>query len=125
MIEELEKAEHFIFLEYFIIEEGIRWNTILDILRRKAAEGVDVRVIYDDIGCILKLPYQYDKKLEAMGIKCAVFNPFRPVLSPRLNNRDHRKILVIDGHKVLPAALTWLMNISMLMSALDTGKIMR
>jgi cardiolipin synthase len=98
MIEELEKAEHFIFLEYFIIEEGIMWNTILDILRRKAAEGVDVRVIYDDIGCILKLPYQYDKKLEAMGIKCAVFNPFRPVLSPRLNNRDHRKILVIDGH---------------------------
>ncbi|NLM68598.1 MAG: cardiolipin synthase [Firmicutes bacterium] len=98
MIEELEKAEHFIFLEYFIIEEGVMWDTILEILQRKAAEGVDVRVIYDDIGCILKLPYQYDKKLEAMGIKCAVFNPFRPVLSPRLNNRDHRKILIIDGH---------------------------
>lgn len=98
LVEELEKARHYIFLEYFIIEEGLMWNTILDILKRKAEEGVDVRVIYDDIGSIMKLPYGYDKKLEAMGIKCSVFNPFLPVLSPRFNNRDHRKILVIDGH---------------------------
>jgi len=98
LIEELEKAQHFIFLEYFIIEEGLMWNTILEILQRKSQEGVDVRVIYDDIGSIMKLPYKYDRKLEAMGIKCCVFNPFLPVLSPRLNNRDHRKILIIDGH---------------------------
>ncbi len=97
-IEELEKAEHFIFLEYFIIEEGLMWDSVLDVLKRKAKAGVDVRVIYDDIGCIFKLPYQYNKKLEQMGIKCKVFNPFKPVLSPRFNNRDHRKIAVIDGH---------------------------
>lgn len=98
LIEELEKAEHFIFLEYFIIEEGIMWNTILDILKRKAQAGVDVRVIYDDLGSIMKLPYQYNRQLEAMGIKCCIFNPFRPILTLRFNNRDHRKIVVIDGH---------------------------
>ena len=96
--EELRKAEHYIFLEYFIIEEGIMWNSILEILQEKAAQGVDVRVIYDDVGCIMTLPYKYNKKLESMGIKCCVFNPFIPILSSRLNNRDHRKILVIDGH---------------------------
>lgn len=98
LLEELEKAQHFIFLEYFIIDEGMMWNSILDILKRKAAAGVDVRVIYDDIGSILKLPYKYEKKLESMGIKCCVFNPFKPILSPRYNNRDHRKIAIIDGH---------------------------
>ena len=66
LIEELEKAKHFIFLEFFIIEEGIMWNTILEILKRKAKDGVDVRVIYDDLGSIMKLPYQYDKHLESM-----------------------------------------------------------
>lgn len=98
LVEELRKAEHYIFLEYFIIEEGVMWNTILDILVEKVQEGVDVRLIYDDVGCIMTLPYRYDKKLEAMGIKCCRFNPFIPVLSARLNNRDHRKIAVIDGH---------------------------
>ena len=96
--EELRKAEHYIFLEYFIIQEGIMWNSILEILQEKVAQGVDVRVIYDDVGCIMTLPYKYNKKLESMGIKCCVFNPFIPILSSRLNNRDHRKILVIDGH---------------------------
>lgn len=96
--EELKKAEHYIFLEYFIIEEGVMWNTILDILIEKAAAGVDVRVIYDDVGCLLTLPYGYHKRLEEVGIKCCVFNPLIPVLSTRLNNRDHRKIAVIDGH---------------------------
>jgi len=95
---ELKKAEKFIFLEYFIIEEGVMWNSILDILKQKAEEGVDVRVIYDDAGCIFKLPYGYDKKLESMGIKCRVFNPLVPLLSTRINNRDHRKIAIIDGH---------------------------
>lgn len=96
--EELKKAEHFIFLEYFIIEKGVMWDSILEILVEKAKAGVDVRVIYDDVGCLLKLPYRYDKKLEKMGIKCCVFNPLIPLLYPRLNNRDHRKIAVIDGH---------------------------
>jgi len=94
----LKKAEKFIFLEYFIIEEGVMWNSILDILKQKAEEGVDVRVIYDDAGCIFKLPYGYNKKLESMGIKCRVFNPLVPLLSSRINNRDHRKIAIIDGH---------------------------
>ena len=97
MLEELERAAHFIFLEYFIIEEGYMFDTMVEILARKAAEGVDVRVIYDDIGCINTLPPKYDKKLESMGIKCAVFNPFRPILSVVMNNRDHRKIFVVDG----------------------------
>jgi cardiolipin synthase len=97
MLEELKKAEHYIFLEYFIINKGVMWDTILEILKEKAMQGVDVRVIYDDVGCIMTLPYGYDKELERMGIKCCVFNPFIPVLSIRLNNRDHRKIAVIDG----------------------------
>ena len=98
MVEELKKARHYIFLEYFIIQEGKMWNTILDILRQKAAEGVDVRVIYDDMGCIMILPTGYDKTLEQMGIKCRIFNPFVPILSSRFNTRDHRKICVIDGN---------------------------
>ncbi len=98
LTQELKKAKHFIFLEYFIIEEGIMWNTILEILKEKAKQGVDVRVIYDDAGCVMKLPYRYYKKLECYGIKCRVFNPFSPILTNRLNNRDHRKIVVIDGY---------------------------
>lgn len=96
--QELEKAEHYIFLEYFIIQEGVMWNSLLDIMVRKAQQGVDVRVIYDDFGCLKTLPYQYNKKLEKLGIKCQVFNPLVPLLSLRMNNRDHRKIVVIDGH---------------------------
>lgn len=94
---ELEKAEKYIFLEYFIIAEGKMWNAILEVLTRKAAEGVDVRVIYDDMGCIMRLSSKYPKKLAARGIRCHVFNRFIPVLSARLNNRNHRKIGVIDG----------------------------
>jgi len=96
--EELKKAEYYIFLEYFIIEEGEMWNSILDILIEKASEGVDVRVIYDDAGCLFTLPYRYDARLEKLGIKCCVFNPLTPLLSPMINNRDHRKITIIDGH---------------------------
>lgn len=98
ILEELKKAKHFIFLEYFIIAEGKMWSSILHILADKVKQGVEVRVIYDDLGCIMTLPGDYKKKLEAMGIKCSVFNPLVPVLSSRLNNRDHRKICVIDGH---------------------------
>ena len=98
LITELEKAERFIFLEYFIIQEGKMWNTILEILERKVKQGVDVRVIYDDFGCLFTLPYKYDEALESKGIRCKVFNPFKPIWSAKMNNRDHRKILVIDGH---------------------------
>ncbi len=98
LVKELESARHFIFIEYFIINDGVMWRTILEILERKAAEGVDVRLIYDDFGCLMTLPHQYYKFLEKKGIRCAVFNPFRPFLSILYNNRDHRKICVIDGH---------------------------
>lgn len=97
LIKELEKAKKYIFIEFFIIEEGLMWNTILDILKDKVKEGVDVRVVYDDFGCVTKLPRNYNKVLEGYGIKCSVFNPFLPILSFRLNNRNHRKIVVIDG----------------------------
>ncbi len=97
MVEELERAEKYIFLEYFIISEGRMWNTILEILTRKAASGVDVRLIYDDMGCITYLPGNFPKEMVKRGIRCHVFNRFIPVLSARLNNRNHRKIGVIDG----------------------------
>lgn len=97
LLEELEKAEKFIFLEFFIIEDGRMWREILDVLRRKVKHGVKVRVMYDDMGCFLKLPNRYADTLQSYGIECVVFNPFRPVLSSIQNNRDHRKIAVIDG----------------------------
>lgn len=95
---ELEKAEHFIFMEYFIISEGKMWSEILDILIRKVKQGVDVRVLYDGMGSQIILPDKYHEKLRSYGIKCKIFNPFRPFLSSVQNNRDHRKIVVIDGH---------------------------
>ena len=98
LVEELKKAKHFIFLEYFIIEEGTMWNTVLDILVEKVKEGVDVRLLYDDLGTINLLPRGYDKKLRSLGLKVCVFNPFRPSLDTFMNYRDHRKIAVIDGH---------------------------
>ena len=97
MLEELEKAQSYIFLEYFIVESGEMWDSILEILKRKAKEGVEVRMIYDDLGCFLLLPNDYPKYLEQFGIKCKIFNKFRPTLSSLQNNRDHRKIAVIDG----------------------------
>ena len=97
MLEELERAERYIFLEYFIIQEGTLWNRMLDVLRRKAEQGVEVRVIYDDFGCMYTLPEHYDEELEAMGIHCRVFGRLIPVVSIRQNNRDHRKMLIIDG----------------------------
>ena len=105
LLEALNQAERFIFLEYFIIEEGRMWDAVLDVLVKKASQGVDVRVIYDDVGCLLKLPFGYNLKLEKMGIKCRVFNPFRPILSVRLNNRNHRKIAVIDGHTAITGGI--------------------
>lgn len=97
MLQELRKAEHYIFLEYFIIAQGQMWDGILEILREKAARGVDVRVMYDDFGSITTLPNDYERQLERWGIRAKVFNPFVPVLSGRLNNRNHRKLMIIDG----------------------------
>lgn len=96
MKREMRKAKHFIFLEYFIVASGEMWSEIEQILLEKVKEGVDVRMIYD--GMTSRLPYRYDKKLRKMGIKCYVYNPFRPMISTIQNNRDHRKILIVDGH---------------------------
>lgn len=98
LVRELGQAKHFIYIEYFIINDGVMWQTILDILERKAKEGVDVRLLYDDFGCLTTLPHKYDRVLIEKGIKCKVFNRFRPILNIIQNNRDHRKICVIDGH---------------------------
>lgn len=95
-LEALRSAERYIFLEYFIITQGQFWDAVLDILKEKAAQGVDVRVIYDDLGCVA-LPGHYDQTLTACGVKCLVFNRFIPVVSALMNNRDHRKICCVDG----------------------------
>ncbi|MGY3765974.1 cardiolipin synthase [Vagococcus vulneris] len=97
MMEELEQAEKYIFMEYFIVEKGHMWDSLLEVLERKVKQGVEVRFMYDDFGCLFTLPPDYYKELEKKGIKCCVFNPFSPVLSSIFNNRDHRKITVIDG----------------------------
>ena len=97
LLEELEKAERYIFLEYFIIARGKFWGEVLDILRRKRKAGLDVRVIYDDIGSMFKVPTNYAEMLEKEGIPCICFNRFRPVLDVAQNNRTHRKIAVVDG----------------------------
>ncbi len=94
----LESARHFIFMEYFIVDEGLMWGRILEILARKAAEGVDVRIMYDGTCEFALLPHDYPKRLKALGIKCKVFASVSPFISTHYNYRDHRKILVIDGH---------------------------
>ncbi|MDE6102488.1 MAG: cardiolipin synthase, partial [Ruminococcus sp.] len=97
LIEELQKAEKFIFLEYFIIDEGYMWGRILGILEEKVKQGVDVRVMYDGMCEISTLSFDYPERVEKLGIKCKDFSPIRPFLSTHYNYRDHRKILVIDG----------------------------
>lgn len=98
LIEELEKAKHFIFMEYFIIKQGIMWEKVLVVLKKKAKEGVDVRLIYDDLGCAMWLPSRFIKEMTGYGIKVVPFNPAHLIVSTRHNNRDHRKITVIDGY---------------------------
>lgn len=93
----LENAKKFIFLEYFILEDGFMWDTLLEILERKVKEGVEVRLMYDGTCSFNLLPYSYPKKMQEKGIKCKIFSPIKPLLSTHQNNRDHRKILVIDG----------------------------
>ena len=97
MMEDLRRAENFIFLEYFIIEEGLFWNSILEVLREKAAQGVEVKVVYDDVGCMLTLPGNYWRTLRSWGIDATPFALLRGNADSEFNNRSHRKILVIDG----------------------------
>ncbi len=98
LLTQLENAQRYIFLEYFIIAKGEMWESVLSILKKKASQGVDVRLIYDDFGCFTTLHKNYANELNNLGIKCHVFNPFTPMLLIRMNNRDHRKIAIIDGH---------------------------
>ncbi len=97
LLTDLKNAERFIFMDYFIIEEGVFWNSILDILKEKAAAGVEVRVIYDDIGCMMTLPGNYDKILKSYGIDAVSFSKLKGNADSEFNNRSHRKITVIDG----------------------------
>lgn len=94
---ELKKAKHFIFMEYFIVERGEMWDSILEILKDKVKEGVEVRMMYDGMCSVLQLPYSYPEVLKSYGIRAKVFSPVVPFLSTTQNNRDHRKIVVIDG----------------------------
>ena len=105
MLEELKKAEKFIFMEYFIINKGKMWQGILDILVEKAKQGIDVRVLYDDMGSISMLPSNFSESLEKQGIKCIQFNKLSPFAGTIMNNRDHRKMMIIDGHTVFSGGI--------------------
>ncbi len=94
---ELNKAEKYIFLEYFIIGDGIMWQKTLDILKKKVQNGVEVRLIYDDIGTINLLPVDFPEQMKKIGIDTIVFNPYKPSLDRFMNYRDHRKFAIIDG----------------------------
>lgn len=97
LIGDLSRAETYIFMEFFIIAKGKLWSRILETLKERVAAGVEVRLMYDDIGCMGKVHMRYHKTLRKLGIKCVKFNPFVPVVANIHNNRDHRKIVVIDG----------------------------
>lgn len=97
LLADVETARKYIFVESFIIEDGEMWRSIFSVLKKKAAEGVDVRIIYDDMGCFLRLPRRFVEDMQACGIRCDIFNRFVPLLTAVQNFRDHRKIIVIDG----------------------------
>ena len=94
-------------IEYFIVDEGIMWGKVLEILARKAKEGVDVRVMYDGTNEFTTLSRNYPKMLENLGIKCKVFAPLTPFLSTHYNYRDHRKIMVIDGNTAFTGGINF------------------
>ena len=99
ILAELRKARHFIFIEFFIIEsDGVFFSSILEILKQKAQAGLDIRIVYDDVGCLTTLPSSFGKDMALLNIKAKPFNEFRPFLDVRQNNRDHRKMIIIDGH---------------------------
>lgn len=105
LLEALESAERFIFIEFFIMDRGYVLSKVVEILERKAARGVRVCLMYDDIGCMLTLPSNFCRKLRKKGIETVRFNPVRPRLNPRLNYRDHRKVCIIDGNTVISGGL--------------------
>jgi cardiolipin synthase len=96
-LKDLKSAEKFILIEFFIIDDGFCWESVLEVLKERKAAGVDIKIMYDGMGSQMALPSGYDKKLREMGLECRVFNPVRPLVSTIQNNRDHRKIVVIDG----------------------------
>lgn len=98
LIKQISNARRFIFLEYFIISEGYMWDSVFEILKAKVKEGVEVRVMYDGMNELYNLPHDFAQKLAKEGIRCKVFSPVYPVISTHYNNRDHRKIVVVDGH---------------------------
>ena len=98
LLKDIKNAKHFIFMEYFIVAEGLMFETILKLLKQKVKEGIEVRFIYDDVVSLTTVPYHFEKQLEEYGIQCVVFNPFVPIVSVAMNHRDHRKICVIDGY---------------------------
>ena len=97
MLDDLRSAKKFIFLEFYIIDPGVMWNRVLEILVDKVQQGVEVKLLYDDIGCMATLPGDYTKRLRKMGIDAHKFNKVIPRMTVAYNNRDHRKILVVDG----------------------------
>ncbi len=105
MIRLLKEAKEFIFLEYFIIRPGYMWDEILKVLKEKAKEGVEVRVMYDGTCILYLLPSDYPKTLESFGFKVKVFEPIKPFITNRLNNRDHRKILIVDGKTAITGGI--------------------
>ncbi len=105
ILTQLKEAKHFIFLEYFVIDEGYMWGKVLEILKQKAEEGVEVRVMYDGTCEFALLPHDYPKRLQKVGIKCKAFAPVSPFVSTHYNYRDHRKILVIDGHTAVTGGI--------------------
>lgn len=97
ILEDLRNAKEYIFLEFFIIQRGVFLDSILQILEEKVQEGVEVRFLYDDMGSVSSISRHFDKELQKLGIKCQKFNPLKPIISVVMNNRDHRKIIVVDG----------------------------
>ncbi len=97
MLSDLVRAEKFIYIEYFIIEEGYFWNNILSILQEKALRGVEIKVLYDDIGCMSTLPGNYARALKEYGIEASPFSRMKGNADSEFNNRNHRKIMIIDG----------------------------
>ena len=97
MIRAMKAAKKFIFMEYFAIFPGVMWGTILDTLIEKRKEGVEIRIMYDGFGCAPLSPRSYQKYLRSLGLQAAIFTPVIPIFTAYLNNRDHRKICIVDG----------------------------
>ncbi len=97
LLDDLKKAKIFIYLEYFIIAKGQFWNRVHEILLDKVKKGVEVKVVYDDIGCMMTLPSNYFNKLKKEGINCVPFSLLKGQADCEFNNRSHRKITIIDG----------------------------